>query len=106
MVVLVAISCAMDCFLSLRIKAKSIEVFGHQKCFLLSSKIVANNDRHDHGRFQAKFDPRGRQMVVMVADPLLILQISENLAGELISARAVPGSRPYYVNAALWHLRH
>ena len=41
-------------------------------------------DYHDHGRFQAKFDPRGRQMVVMVADPHLlnlILQISENLAG-------------------------
>ena len=25
-------------------------------------------DHHDHGRFHAKFDPRGRHMVVMVAE--------------------------------------
>ena len=28
-----------------------------------------HGDHGDHGRFQAKFDPRGRQMVVMVAEP-------------------------------------
>ena len=42
--------------------------------FLLLSKIVAKTtiyDHHDHGRFQARFDlrGRGRQMVVMVAGP-------------------------------------
>ena len=26
-------------------------------------------DHHDHGRFEVKFDPRGRQMVVLVAEP-------------------------------------
>ena len=65
----VVISCMMEWRLRVY---KNLRFIGHQKCFYYWVKLLQKStiyDYHDHGRFQAKFDPRGRQMVVMVADP-------------------------------------
>ena len=64
-----------------------IKISEYSYTFFLNFEALCRVDHNVHSRFQAKFDPSGSQMVVMVADSplpqlritLLLLDIKVNI---------------------------